>query len=77
MIQQQQHTTVPPEVHRALAYVGIFARVATQEGLSTSHVALTAHGKRTSRRVIAAIVREVRRIERKSASAAQHEEKAA
>ena len=59
-----------PEVERALAHVGIFARVAEKEGLSRSHVLMVARGHRKSSRVIQAIVREVRRIERSAERAA-------
>lgn len=60
----------PPELHRALAYVGLFTRVAKTEGLSVGHVTEVAKGRRTSKRVLDAIVREVRRIERSSERAA-------
>jgi hypothetical protein len=56
----------PPEVARALAYTSIFARVAGEEGVSRSHMSQVCRGKRKSQRVIAAIVREVRKIERNS-----------
>jgi hypothetical protein len=50
--------------------VGLFTRVAATEGLSVSHVVQVAKNERTSRRVLDAIVREVRRIERSSERAA-------
>ena len=58
-----KHTSPYPEVSRALLHVGLFARVAKRETLSIGHVIQVAKGRRTSRRVIDAIVREVRRIE--------------
>jgi hypothetical protein len=59
-----------PELKRALAYVGIFTRVAAKENLSVGHVLQVAKGLRTSKRVIDAITQEVRRIERRSGAAA-------
>jgi hypothetical protein len=59
-----------PELFRALAYKGLFKRVASTEGLSISHVVQVAKGLRKSRRVVDAIIREVRRIERRSERAA-------
>jgi hypothetical protein len=56
--------TAPIEVRKALAFVGIFTRVAKNEGLSTSHVLQAAKLQRPSRKAIAAIVREVSRIEK-------------
>ncbi len=54
------------ELQRALAHIGLFTRVAATEGLPISHVVQVAKGQRTSKRVIEAIVCEVRRIERSS-----------
>jgi hypothetical protein len=59
-----------PELRRALAYVGLFTRVAERESLSVGHVVQVAKGRRTSKRVINAIVREVHRIEQRSEIAA-------
>jgi len=56
-------------VRRALAYVGIFTRVAQEEKLSVGHVLGVARGRRTSKRVIDAIVREVQRIESQTGGA--------
>jgi len=60
----------PFELLKAVAYVGLFTRVAEQEGLSVGHVVQVAKGKRTSKRVISAIIHEVRRIEQRSGCAA-------
>jgi hypothetical protein len=65
-----QNTRHVPELARALSYVGIFTRVAERESLSVSHVVQAAKGKRISKRVISAIIREVRRIEKKTEMAA-------
>lgn len=54
-----------PEVERALAYVGLFSRVANQIDRSPHHVLETAKGRRQSKAVIDAIVREVRGIDRR------------
>lgn len=65
-----KYTRPAPEVARALAFLGLFTRVAQKECLSTGHVLQVAKGRRTSRRVIEALIREVRRIERESGRAA-------
>jgi len=59
-----------PEVARALEFTGIFTRIAKQEKVSCGHVVQVAKGNRTSKRVIDAIVREVRRIEQNTERAA-------
>ena len=68
--------SLPLEVKRALAFGGIFSRVADQMGLSKGHVLQAAKGQRPSRRVIDPIVHEVKRIERETSSH-QKKEKAA
>jgi hypothetical protein len=65
-----KNSSSSPELLRALAYVGLFTRVADRESLSIGHVVQVAKGRRTSKRVIDAIVREVRRIEQSTERAA-------
>jgi hypothetical protein len=60
----------PPEIERALQFVGIFTRVANHVGVSTSHAVAVARGRRTSKKVVDAIVREVKRIDRRTERAA-------
>jgi methyl coenzyme M reductase subunit C-like uncharacterized protein (methanogenesis marker protein 7) len=55
------------EVQRALAYVGLFSRVARKLKRSPSHVIEVAKGRRQSAIVISAIVDEVRQIEQRAA----------
>jgi hypothetical protein len=43
---------------------GLYARVARNLGMTPSHISRVASGKRTSERIMAAIVAELRRIER-------------
>lgn len=66
----QKYNGRAPEVSRAVAFTGLFTRVAESESLSVGHVVQVAKGHRKSRRVIEAIIREVRRIERAAGSAA-------
>jgi hypothetical protein len=63
-------TKTPPELIRSVEYVGLFTRVAKAEGVTPSHAIQVAKGRRKSSRVAAAIVREVRKIERLSERAA-------
>jgi hypothetical protein len=65
-----RETAPAPELIRALAYVGLFTRIAKRESLSVSHVVQAAKGKRISKKVIQAIIREVHRIEKESGRAA-------
>lgn len=55
-----------PEVARALAFTGIFSRVAVRIGRSSNHVLEVAKGRRQSKPVIDAIVEEVRQIDSKT-----------
>jgi hypothetical protein len=55
------------EVQRALAYVGLFSRVARKLKRSPSHVISVAKGRRQSAIVVRAIVDEVRQIEERAA----------
>lgn len=66
----QKYNEQAPEVSRAVAFTGLFTRVAESESLSVGHVVQVAKGRRKSRRVTEAIIREVRRIERSSGRAA-------
>jgi DNA-binding transcriptional regulator YdaS (Cro superfamily) len=59
-----------PELGRAVAFVGLFTRVAQSLGVSPTHVIEVAKQRRTSSRVATAIIREVRRIERSTERAA-------
>jgi hypothetical protein len=59
-----QNISPAPELKRALAHVGLFSRVAEKVGITPSHVLRVAKGERQSKRVVAAVVSEVRRIER-------------
>ena len=43
---------------------GLYARVARKLGLDSSYVSRVANGKRTSERIMSAIVAELRRIQR-------------
>ena len=52
-----------PEVKRAIAFTGIFARVARNIGRNPAHVLEVAKGRRQSKPVLAAIISEVRSIE--------------
>jgi len=57
---------VPSRIARALRYQGIFARVARQLRLGKSgrsHVYRVAIGQRQSRRVMDALLQEIRKIE--------------
>ena len=57
---------VPPRIARALQYQGIFSRVARHLQLGKSgrsHVYRVAVGQRQSRRVMNALLQEIRRIE--------------
>ncbi len=63
-------TNQSPEVARCLEYVGLFTRVAKAEGVSPSHALQVAKGHRKSKRVIDAIIREVRKIDRMNERAA-------
>lgn len=54
----------PPEVRRALAFTGIFSRLALSEGVTVSHLLKVAKEERDSPHIVNAIVKEVRRIER-------------
>jgi hypothetical protein len=65
-----ENTKTPPEARRAIEYVGLFTRVAQKVGVTPSHAVQVAKNKRTSKRVLEAIVTEVRRIERVSGRAA-------
>lgn len=65
-----KNTSPSPELKRAIAYVGIFSRVATRLGLTPGHVRQVALGRRISERVADALTREVKRIERESERAA-------
>ncbi len=60
-----ESTNTPPEIEKAFAFVGIFSRVARQLDRTPSHVMKVAKGGAKSKRVTEAIVREVRRIEKK------------
>jgi DNA-binding transcriptional regulator YdaS (Cro superfamily) len=59
-----KRTKLPAELSRAIAFTGIFTRVASSLGVSSTHVLQVAKGRRQSSRVVAAIISEVRRIER-------------
>jgi hypothetical protein len=59
----------PPELDIALNFIGIFTRIAKENGVSTSHALKVAKGDRASKHISDAIVREARRILRKEAAA--------
>ena len=63
-------TNTPAEVDRALASIGIFTRVAKSAGVTPGHALAVARGDRSSKRIVNAIVREVRRIDREAAQLA-------
>ena len=71
---RQKHTSedikLAPELKRSLEFVGLFTRVAASVGVTPSHAVQVAKGKRTSKRVTDAIIREVRRIDREAKRAA-------
>jgi hypothetical protein len=52
------------ELLRAALHAGIFSRVARQVGADPSHVRRVALGERKSKKVTAALKRELRKIER-------------
>jgi hypothetical protein len=53
---------LPVEVVIATRMVGVFARVAREQGKSPSHVIRVARGERPSTQILKAIVREVSQI---------------
>ncbi len=59
----------PPEIDIALAFIGIFTRIAKENGVSTSHALKVAKGDRASKHISEAIIREARRILRKETAA--------
>jgi hypothetical protein len=52
-----------PEAARAIAFAGLFTRVAVKIGRSPQHVLEVAKGRRQSKPVLDAIIAEVRRID--------------
>lgn len=56
-----------PQLAKALEYRGLLTRVAKRLGTSQSHVSRVARGHRTSRKVLAALLAEIERIERRAA----------
>jgi len=54
-------------LEKALRYRGLLTRVANQLGLNRSHISRVARGQRQSKRVLAALLQEVERIERRAA----------
>jgi hypothetical protein len=65
-----KHIKEAPEIRRSLLFVGLFTRVANELGVTASHVNRVAKGQCTSKHVSDAIIREVRRIERRTERAA-------
>lgn len=56
-----------PELRKAVAFKGLYSRVALIAGVTPTHVSHVARGIRQSSRVVEAIITEVRRIERETA----------
>ncbi len=54
--------TTPPELEHAAQFYGIYSRLAKKLGVTPQHVRHVAIGLRSSKRVSAAIDREIRRI---------------
>lgn len=65
-----ESSKTPPEIARALEFVGLFTRVARAVGVTPSHAVQVAKGKRVSARVVQAVVKEVRKIDRQTERAA-------
>jgi hypothetical protein len=62
-IRTQDIRPAAPEAERALAFTGLFTRVAEKVDRSPQHVLEVAKGRRQSKHVLDAIVAEVRRID--------------
>ena len=66
-----QLKVIAPELKTASLFWGVYSRVARRLGVTPQHVRLVAKGMHTSKRVTAAIKREIKRIK------AEHSERAA
>jgi transcriptional regulator with XRE-family HTH domain len=56
--------TKNPKLNRLSLYRGIYSRVARQLGIDPSYVSRVARGERKSEKVEAALLKEIRRIEK-------------
>jgi len=56
------------KLRRAVAYFGVCSKVARELGRSTTHVSLVARGLRRSRSVEAALLAEIKRVEKGAAA---------
>jgi len=61
-----QFKSTTPELEQAALFFGIYSRVARKMGVTPQHVRHVAKGLSTSRRVTAALNREMQSIRRKS-----------
>ena len=53
-----------PKLNRLIQYRGIYSRVARELGIDPSYVSRVARGERQSAKVEAALLKEIRRIEK-------------